>query len=134
MQGELHRLRAENLKQSKKLIHANKRMLKAEQDIRAELVASHHAEEDAEDADEDAEDADDEEEDMAEDEETKEAVETLAAESDALHHAHHGDHGVGHGSIAPAAHVKPVASARTRTSDLSEALAGKARETHEWSW
>ena len=67
---------------------------------------------------------------MAEDEETKEAVETLAAEADALHHAHHGDQGVGHGSIAPAAHVKPVASARTRTSDLSEALAGKARETH----
>ena len=38
MQGELHRLRVENARQSKRLIHANKRMLKYEADIRAELA------------------------------------------------------------------------------------------------
>ena len=46
MQGELHRLRTENSHQAKRLIHANKRMLRYEADIRAELDTALNRDED----------------------------------------------------------------------------------------
>ena len=125
MQSELHRLRLENARQSKRLIHANKRMLKYEADIRAELAvggvgdnADGGGGDDIEDsesepADKDGNDPDDEEAE-AEDEEAM----AMAEDSEAEREGGEGG-GHGHGSIAPAANIKPVAAARAAGSSTA---------------
>ena len=117
MQGELQRLRAENARQSKRLIHSNKRMLRYEADIRAEIGAALHPDEEDEEDEEDADGDGDEDAAGAEDGE-----DGLPAADE-----HHGDHGVGRGSIAPAAHIEPVAAARVRSASEEH---GTPRETH----
>ena len=105
MQGELHRLRAENERHSKRLIHANKRMLKYEAEIRAELTT--HGDEDGFDAEDPDADVGFEALDVAEgkhadndnddDEEEREEDGDLSETQD-------------HGSVAPSAHIQPAAS------------------------
>ena len=105
VQGELHHLRAENARQQKRLIHANKRMLKYEADIKAELRTASPYDADAADAaveegEEDVGMIEREPDDMMEGQPSADD----AAGSNEVAHAH--------GSIAPAAHIQPVAAAR----------------------
>ena len=96
MQTELHRLRAENLRSSKKLLHANRRMLKYEVEIKSELNGGGDGEDAEEDELEDEEDAG-----------AADAADEADAEAEAGRMAHDSADPVAHGSIAPAAHIEP---------------------------
>ena len=137
MQSELHRLRTENTRQSKRLIHANQRMLKYEADIRAELAVGGGRDADLDEddeeelgarADDDEEAAADAEAAEAEDDDAADAADEAAADMAAAAHADGGGHN--HGSIAPAAHTQPAAAARLRHPDDKAAATADDHHGH----